>query len=152
VSTGPRIEIPSAGAVAAYVCRRIASRAGAYAPGIQEAVFEQLQRAEYGATVDAVRRWFDDHARALIELGYRLGCRAVAEPGSALVPWVAAGRGYRGAIVATTTERGQEVLGIAIERGAPDTDGELAITDGASPRRQLAHMSRALALHWSGWA
>jgi hypothetical protein len=90
------------GAVTAYLLRRIAYRAGAYAPGIQELVFHELNTSREGGTIEKVQRWFASRVSALHELGYRLQCRRVATPTGALVDWVRAGKGYRGAMLATT--------------------------------------------------
>lgn len=91
-----------AGAVTAYLLRRIAYRAGAYAPGIQEHMFHELNTTREGATIERVQRWFTSHVSSLHELGYRLQCRRVATPTPAIVDWVAAGRGYRGAMLPTS--------------------------------------------------
>ena len=81
--------------------RRIAYRAGAYAPGIQEFLFHELNTARDGGTIEKVQRWFDGRVGSLHELGYRLQCRRAALPTTELLSWVRAGRGYRGAMVPT---------------------------------------------------
>src|SRR5512141_3519517 len=69
-----------AGAATAYLLRRIAYCAGAYAPGIQEFIFHELNTAREGGTIEKVQRWFTARTRTLAELGYRLQCRRVAVP------------------------------------------------------------------------
>jgi hypothetical protein len=110
------------GAATAYLLRRIAYRAGAYAPGIQEGMFHELNTSREGGTIEKVQRWFNGRVGSLHELGYRLQCRRVATPTSALLEWVKAGKGYRGAMLPTEFRRlhpepgaaGQDVLGDAV--------------------------------------
>jgi hypothetical protein len=90
------------GAATAYLLRRIAYRAGAYAPGIQEHIFHELNTSREGGTLDKVQRWFGGRVSSLAELGYRLQSRRVAIPTPALLDWVRGGRGYRGAMIPTT--------------------------------------------------
>ena len=92
-----------AGAATAYLLRRIAYRAGAYAPGIQEHIFHELNTSREGGTIEKVQHWFTGRVSSLHELGYRLQCRRVATPTPAILDWVRAGRGYRGAMLPTTT-------------------------------------------------
>src|SRR5689334_1086420 len=87
------------GAATAYLLRRIAYRAGAYAPGIQEGMFHELNTSREGGSIGKVQHWFTSRASSLAELGYRLQCRRVATPTAALVEWVKAGKGYRGALL-----------------------------------------------------
>ena len=91
-----------AGAATAYLLRRIAYRAGAYAPGIQEQIFHELNTSREGGSIEKVQNWFTRRVSALHELGYRLQCRRVATPTAAILDWVRAGRGYRGAMLPTT--------------------------------------------------
>jgi hypothetical protein len=91
-----------AGAATAYLLRRIAYRAGAYAPGIQEQIFHELNTAREGGSIEKVHHWFTGRVSSLHELGYRLQCRRVATPTAAILDWVRAGRGYRGAMLPTT--------------------------------------------------
>lgn len=112
-----------AGAVTAYLLRRIAYRAGAYAPGIQEHMFHELNTTRDGQTIDRVQRWFNVHVEALHELGYRLQCRRVATPTPAIVDWVAAGRGYRGAMLPTSFAKLHPTPGDAGKDAMPDTMG-----------------------------
>jgi hypothetical protein len=90
------------GAVTAYLLRRIAYRAGAYAPGIQEHMFHALNTSREGATLERVQRWFVDNSSNLQLLGYRLQCRRIASPTEQILDWVKAGRGYRGVMLPTT--------------------------------------------------
>ena len=89
------------GAATAYLLRRIAYRAGAYAPGIQEHIFHELNTSREGGTIEKVQRWFNARTGTLAELGYRLQCRRVAVPTPALLEWVRQGKGYRGAMLPT---------------------------------------------------
>ena len=94
------------GAATAYLLRRIAYRAGAYAPGIQEHIFHELNTSREGGTIEKVQRWFS--ARIIDrshELGYRLQCRRVATPTAAILEWVRQGKGYRGAMLPTDFKR-----------------------------------------------
>jgi hypothetical protein len=177
--TSPRVSIPvfetsneCAGAAASYVLRQIAFRAGAYAPGIQEALFEELHTADNGETIADIAQWFARRGRALVGLGYRLQCRPTSMSTNELVAWIRSGRGHRGAVLmvnprlldprstATTTH----TVGLSIEHSAPDAEGELAMTDASrSDATRLpvpatlaaAHRDRdclALVLHWVGWS
>ena len=94
-----------AGAATAYLLRRIAYRAGAYAPGIQEVVFHELNTSPQGGNIEKVQRWFAGRVSSLHELGYRLQCRRVATPTAAILDWVKAGRGYRGAMLPTNFKK-----------------------------------------------
>src|SRR5436853_4627970 len=80
------------GAATAYVLRRIAYRAGAYAPGIQEFMFHELNTAREGGTIEKVQRWFTTRVGSLHELGYRLQCRRIAMPTPAILDWVRQGK------------------------------------------------------------
>ncbi|MBA3500659.1 MAG: hypothetical protein H0T65_09815, partial [Deltaproteobacteria bacterium] len=70
----PVFHTPNAcpGAAPAYLLRRIAYRAGAYAPGIQEFMFHELNTSREGGTLEKVQRWFSTRVSSLHELGYRL--------------------------------------------------------------------------------
>lgn len=171
------LETPTvcAGATASYVLRRIAFCAGAFAPGIDEAIFAELHTSDNGRTIDDVARWLAARTNALSALGYRLQYRRVVSPTPKLLAWVNAGRGYRGAVLPTSycalhavsRELGdavQHAVGIAIEN-EPSRDRELIAID-PWPRKgehtralpaelESAHRERhyeALALHWVGWA
>jgi hypothetical protein len=159
------------GAVTAYVLRRIAYRAGAYAPGIQEHIFHELNTSREGGSIEKVQRWFGGRVSMLHQLGYRLQSRRVATPTAALLEWVRAGKGYRGAMLPTEFRRlhptpgaaGKDVppteinhaVGITIDRLEPTTEEELVmidpwpgVTGGAkdrdkvSPTIEIAHRDR----------
>src|SRR5436190_5523710 len=110
-----------AGAATAYLLRRIAYRAGAYAPGIQEQIFHELNTSREGGSIEKVQHWFTGRVSSLHELGYRLQCRRVATPTSAILEWVRAGRGYRGAMLPTTYKRLHPVAGAAGKDVADDS-------------------------------
>ena len=138
---------PSAcpGAATAYLLRRIAYRAGAYAPGIQEQIFHELNTSREGGSIEKVQHWFTGRVSSLHELGYRLQCRRVATPTSAILEWVRAGRGYRGAMLPTTWRKLHPLVdasdktllddttpyavGITIDRLDAKTDEELVVID-----------------------
>lgn len=159
------------GAVTAYVLRRIAYRAGAYAPGIQEHVFHELNTSREGGSIDRVQRWFTMHVSMLHQLGYRLQSRRVATPTNALLEWVRAGKGHRGAMLPTSFQRlhpepgaaGKDVpansvghaVGITIDRLDSAKDEELVMIDPwpgvagnatdrgkVSPALEIAHRER----------
>ena len=133
------------GAVTAYLLRRIAYRAGAYAPGIQEHIFHELNTSREGGSLDKVQRWFTGRVSDLHDLGYRLQCRRVATPTPVLLDWVRAGRGYRGAMLPTAYKKlhpgprivGAEVpddvpahaIGVTIDRVSAKTDEDLVMLD-----------------------
>jgi hypothetical protein len=171
-----------AGAVTAFLLRRIAYRAGAYAPGIQEHIFHELNTSREGGTIDRVQRWFAGHSSMLHQLGYRLQCRRVATPTPAILDWVRSGRGYRGAMLPTNYKKlhtpgasGQEIdddsvvhaVGIAVDRLDPKADEDLVMIDPwpgfhgdpergmVSPAIEAAHRDRnfhALVYFWAGWS
>jgi hypothetical protein len=133
------------GAVTAYLLRRIAYRAGAYAPGIHEHIFHELNTSREGGTIEKVQRWFSTRVTHLHQLGYRLQYRRVATPTAAIVEWVKAGRGYRGAMMPTNYRKlhpkpgtaGKEVVddavahavGLTIDRLEAKTAEELVMID-----------------------
>src|SRR3954463_5158168 len=86
-----------AGAATAYLLRRIAYRAGAYAPGIQEQIFHELNTSREGGTIERVQHWFTARVSSLHELGYRLQCRRVATPTPPIPALGRAGPGDPGA-------------------------------------------------------
>lgn len=134
-----------AGAATAYLLRRIAYRAGAYAPGIQEQLFHELNTPREGGSIERVQHWFSARVSSLHELGYRLQCRRVATPTPAILDWLRAGRGYRGAMLPTTYRKlhpqpgaaGKDVyedavphaVGITIDRLDAKTDEDLVMID-----------------------
>jgi len=165
-----------AGAVTAYLLRRIAYRAGAYAPGIQEQIFHELNTSREGGTIDKVQRWFDGRVSALHELGYRLQCRRVTAPTAALLDWVRGGRGHRGAMLPTAYKKLHPVpddvpahaIGITIDRLSNKSDEALIMIDpwpgtkpgmsdrgAVPPTIEPAHRERnfhALVYYWTGWS
>jgi len=120
------------GAATAYLLRRIAYRAGAYAPGIQEFMFHELNTTREGGSIEKVQRWFSGRVTALHELGYRLQCRRVATPTPAILEWVKAGRGYRGAMLPTTFRKLHPIQGAS---GQDATDENLAHAVGLTVDR-----------------
>jgi hypothetical protein len=156
------------GAATAYLLRRIAYRAGAYAPGIQEQIFHELNTSRDGGSIEKVQRWFNGRVSMLNELGYRLQCRRVATPTPAILEWVKGGKGYRGAMLPTSFKKlhpipgaaGQDVvddnvahaIGLTVDRVDPKSDEDLVMIDPwpgvkgdakdrgkLSPQLELAH-------------
>jgi hypothetical protein len=178
--TIPIHETPTAcaGAAASYVLRRIAYRAGTYAPGIDEAIFLELHAAARGHSIVDVERWIAERSGRLDELGYGLCARKVASPMHELVTWIERGVGYRGAVLSTSyarlyphrtsTEAADAIVhavGLASEGCEAGGDGALVMIDpwsrtGATcgrihPALEQANRDRdraALALFWRGWA
>jgi hypothetical protein len=169
------------GSAAAFLLRRIAYRAGAYAPGIQEYIFFPLSNQQtMGGSIDAVQRWFGGHVGDLQELGYRLNARRVAEPTDVVLDWVKAGKGFRGALLPTTyskihpTEREPDfnhAVAITLDRLDPKKDEELIMVDpwpgttnGATDRGSVAscgpalesahrdHRYNSIIFYWTGWS
>lgn len=165
-----------AGAATAYLLRRIAYRAGAYAPGIQEYVFFDLANYSVsGGTIDAVQRWFGARVGDLQELGYRLNARRVAEPTPTILEWVKEGRGFRGAVIPTNfrtlhpdeEDNPQHAVGVTVDR-LGDADDDLVMVDpwpgpknGANDRTKVpavlesAHREfkfNAIIFYWAGWS
>lgn len=162
------------GAVAAYLMRRIAFRAGAYAPGIQDRMFHDLSTARAGASLAVTQRWLEGNLGALHQQGYRLFVRWCAEPTELVTSWVNAGRGHRGALLATSLHRlhldapvrvaVDHAVGLIIERRGDDdrlvqvdawpgpgpgrADGVPAELDAA--RREARY--HALIFYWVGWS
>jgi hypothetical protein len=168
-----------AGAATAYVLRRIAYRAGAYAPGIQEYVFFDLaNHSQSGGTIDSVQRWFGSRVADLQELGYRLNARRVAEPTPTILDWVKGGVGYRGAVIPTDFRRlhPQETpdpdmthaVGVTVDRADSSSEEDLMIVDPwpgtklRGPDRlkvpaglEAAHRDfkyNAIIFYWAGWS
>ena len=108
------------GAATAYLLRRIAYRAGAYAPGLQEFMFHELNTSREGGSIEKVQRWFNSRVSDLHILGYRLQCRRVATPTPAILQWVKEGKGYRGAMLPTEFKRLHPEPGAAGEDSSPD--------------------------------
>lgn len=137
------------GAATAYLLRRIAYRAGAYAPGIQEFIFHELNTAREGGTIEKVQRWFAGRVSSLHELGYRLQCRRVATPTAALLDWVKQGRGYRGAMLPTNYKKLHPIAGSA---GADVVDDAVAHAVGLTIDRLDAKTDEDLVMidPWPG--
>ncbi len=94
-----RTRAACAGAASSYLLKKIAARAGAYAPGFQDRMFAELERL--GDDLDAVERWFGRYRWEFSELGYRFIMRRVAFHTEGIVAWVEAGDGFRGAVLPT---------------------------------------------------
>jgi hypothetical protein len=169
-------ESACAGAVTAYLLRRIAYCAGAYAPGIQEVLFHDLTTSRSGVQLARVQGWMQGQVDMFHRLGYRIYYRWCAEKTDVLATWVRDGRGYRGAALATSYQlmhpRGnagagiEHAVGLAIDRlpnrtedelvmidpwpgvGAPDTVAVRADLDTA--RREQKY--NALMFYWVGWS
>ncbi|HVV85643.1 MAG TPA: hypothetical protein VHE35_21430 [Kofleriaceae bacterium] len=166
------------GAATAYLLRRIAYRAGAYAPGIQEYVFFDLANySQAGGTLDAVQRWFGARVADLQEMGYRLNARRVAEPTPTILEWVKGGVGYRGAVMPTDFRRlhPQEVepdinhaVAVSMDRYDGAAEDDLVIVDPwpgeklrapdrgkVPPVLEAAHRDfkyNAIIFYWAGWS
>ena len=165
------------GAATAYLLRRIAYRAGAYAPGIQEYVFFELSNhAVAGGSIDAVQRWFGAKVGDLQEMGYRLNARRVAEPTPTILEWVKEGRGFRGALIPTNfrklhpaeSEDVMHAVAVSVDRLEPGADEQLVMVDpwpgvanGARdkttvpPVLESAHRDykfNAIIFYWAGWS
>lgn len=170
-----------AGAVASYVLLRIAYRAGAFAPGIDDAIFHELHEVRAGYALADVERWFARRRPHLHDLGYRVELHRVSSPTAELLAWIAGGRGYRGAVVATsytslhppaqagdTGDVGKVIahaIGVTSEAREPGADDELVMIDpwsrtgdaraAIAPALDLARMPhdhRGIAVHWVGWS
>ncbi len=180
----PVFHTPAAacGAATAYLLRRIAYRAGAYAPGIQEQLFHELNTPRDGGTLDKVQRWFTGRVSSLAELGYRLQSRRVAIPTAALLDWVRGGKGYRGAMIPTNFKKlhpqpgsagagfvddsVQHAVGITVDRLAAGGAEDLVMIDPwpgvggvdrdkVPPTLEAASRDRgfhALVYFWVGWS
>lgn len=155
------------GSAAGYLLRRIAYRAGSYAPGIHDDIFRELDTLPNGASIDHVVHWFERRGPVLDELGYRLRCACVVMSPTALLAWIREGRGYRGAVM--SLRPGADVpthaVGVTSERVAPTSEDELVMVDpwrgaardrmGAPPPSAFSHHEHdeaTLALHWVGWS
>jgi hypothetical protein len=174
----PHTPTACAGAAAGFVLRRIAYRAGAYAPGIQEGLFYDLATPGAGGSLDRVAGWLTERSGELHAMGYRLGGRRIlGERTDALLAWIREGQGYRGAILATEYGRLHpsegdasldHAVGVTLDRLEPKAAEDLLMIDpwpgtkngardrGAlSPRLESAHRFHkyaALILFWSGWS
>jgi hypothetical protein len=169
----------SAGAASAFLLRRIAYRAGSYAPGIQEQLFFELQASRPGQSIDTVAEWFKGRVSALQEIGYRFSARRVAERTPGILAWVREGAGYRGAIVPASYRRlhpqvppmeaesiGPYAVGIGIDRVDGASKDDLVLVDPwpgvGKPDRvaipatlEAAHREgnyHAVIFYWAGWS
>jgi hypothetical protein len=164
------------GAVTAFLLRRIAYRAGAYAPGIQEVLFHDLTTHRSGAWLTKVQGWMQAQTHSFHRLGYRLYFKWCAEKTEALGAWVRDGRGYRGATLATRYDilhpNGsapssiEHAVGLAVDRLPGRTEDELVMIDpwpgtGApdtvpvAPNLDVARRDKrfnALMFFWVGWS
>lgn len=163
------------GAVTAFLLRRIAYHAGAYAPGIQEHLFHNLTTARAGAYLANVQGWMQGQREAFHNIGYRFYQRWCAEPTDKIASWVREGRGYRGAVLSTDyvrmhpnsqTPNVDHAVGIAMDRPANGKDLDLVMIDpwpghgkpdtvalpdnlDAARRDKKFH---ALMFYWVGWS
>ena len=173
----PHSSTACAGAAAGFVLRRIAYRAGAYAPGIQEYLFSDLTTPTSGRTVESVATWMGVYGGDLHYMGYRLlGRRVVGERTEAIVGWVRDGKGFRGAVLATEHRRlhaGSEAeidhaVGLAVDRLDARAAEDVIVVDpwpgeadfrrdrtAVPPGLELAHRAKkyaAVLLYWAGYA
>jgi hypothetical protein len=166
-----------AGAAAGFVMRKIAYRAGTYAPGIQEFLFHDLSTVSAGRSLASVSDWFGMFGSQLQAMGYRIQARRVmGEKTEAILGWVKEGKGYRGAVLETNYARMHpaeaaditHAVGVTMDREQPNGPEDLVMIDpwpgtmnGARDRGpiptqlELAHREKkysALILYWSGWS
>jgi hypothetical protein len=166
-----------AGAATGVVLRRIAYRAGAYAPGIQEFLFHDLTTPGAGRTLGAVADWLGVYGDQLHAMGYRVsGRRVMGERTDDILTWVREGKGYRGAVLETDyarmhpaeTDDCAHAVGVTFDRVEPTAGEDLVMIDpwpgtmnGAtdrgplSPRLEPAHRCQkyaALIFYWAGWS
>jgi hypothetical protein len=171
-------DVACPGAVTSYLLRRVAYRAGAYAPGIQESLFHELNSGRHGGSLENVQQWFSERVYDLHALGYRLHCRRANNRTATISDWVAAAPGYRGAMLPTaygklhpgrdTTVEISHAIGLTVERVDASSNEELVMIDAfpasrdaagdrtAVPRTlEAAHREcnyHALIFYWSGWS
>jgi hypothetical protein len=159
-----------AGAASAYALRQVASRAGSYAPGIDDRLFFELSRDSSGIDLMRVTQWFASRGPELSRLGYRVGARMVAFRTEAIQGWVKDGDGYRAAVLATACEvlhpqsGGDKSSAVALVNEVEKGKRRLMIADPwpEKPNRREppevlaeAHrrsLNRALLLYWFGWS
>ncbi len=162
--------VAPAGSAAAFLLRTIAARAGCYAPGIQERLFFELTRPRSGASIDGVSAWLGTRLSELSYLGYRVLARRGAVPTPELLDWVGAGRGFRGALLATDTQRlhpdsqHRGAGAVGLWWGSHEDEGEaLRVSDallGVAPAPPPATLEAAhrmqkyavLCLFWAGYS
>lgn len=107
--------------------RRVAARAGSYAPGIQEHLFFQLSQRPVGTNLESVVSWMRDQGGTLTGLGYYVLTRRLSAPTDQLMSWVQGGNGYRAAVLA--------VDGRILYRGDRRSEGDavgLTVNDATS--------------------
>jgi hypothetical protein len=165
-----------AGAATAFLVRRIAYRAGAYAPGLQEHLFHELTTRRAGGSLEAVQSWFSSRQGDLHQLGYRVVARRVAERTPTILDWVAEGKGFRGAMLRThyqhlhptSPDEIPHAVGVTMDRvdaaspeGLVMIDPWPGIGDGSRervavpPALEPAHRTRdyqGLIVFWTGWS
>ena len=171
----PHSETATAGAAGAYLLRRIAYRAGSYAPGIQEHLFFDMQ-GYLGRSIDTLAEWFKRNVSLFQEIGYRFSARRVAERTSGILAWVREGAGYRGAVIPASykklhpgtseTEPQPYSVGLGIDRLDGAAKDDLVLVDpwpGVGARDRIAvpagldaaHREgnyHALIFYWAGWS
>jgi hypothetical protein len=165
------------GAVTAYLLRRIAYRAGAYAPGIQEMLFHDLTTPRSGAWLSRVQGWMGAQVDSFHRLGYRVYFKFNTEKTDVLAGWVREGRGHRGVMMATSyhvlhpgpghaARTIEHAVGLAYDRMPNGREDELVMIDpwpGANkpdtvPLPADLDVARrekkfnALAFYWVGWS
>jgi hypothetical protein len=167
------------GAAAAFLMKRIAYRAGAYAPGIQEFMWHVLTTTRYGASLEGVMSWMRENGGDMHGMGYRVqGQPVLGQRTQTILGWVKEGRGFRGAVLATEYGRlhpaegsafdPPHAVGVTVDRLEPTAAEDLIMVDpwpgiknGARDRTaippQLEHAHRpskyaALILYWTGWS
>jgi hypothetical protein len=175
----PHTSQACAGAATGFVLRRIAYRAGAYAPGIQEFLFHDLTTPGAGRSLGTVADWLGMFGDQLHAMGYRVsGRRVMGERTDEILKWVREGKGYRGAVLETDYGRMHpaesvfnfpHAVGVTFDRVDPSAATEdLVMVDpwpgtmnGArdrgplSDRLEPAHKNQkyaALIFYWAGWA
>ena len=173
----PHTSDACAGAATGYLLRKIAYRAGAYAPGIQDFMFHELNQASAGRSLNAVSDWMGAHGDQLHALGYRFsGRRVMGQKTDTIIDWVKEGKGYRGAVLETgylllhPTEAADfsHAVGIAFDRVDAKSAEDILMIDpwpgvtmqGAdrvkeSPALEAAHREKnfhALVYFWVGWS
>ena len=166
----------TAGAAGAYLLRRIAYRAGSYAPGIQEHLFFEMQ-GYVGRSIETVAEWFKRSVSGFQEIGYRFSARRVAERTAGILAWVREGAGYRGAVIPANYKRlhpgtpsNEDITAYSVGLGIDRLDGaakdDLILVDpwpgpgkgdkvGIPAALDAAHREgnyHALIFYWAGWA
>jgi hypothetical protein len=161
--------------------RRLAARAGAYAPGIQEHIFYQVSQRPLGVSLDSVEGWMRARGGVLSDLGYYVLARRTAAPTEDLCDWIQEGKGYRAAVLCVdgrrlyngVTRSEGDAVGLALydaTSGIAEEDRPMDMVDAAlvmidpwpgvprflAPPRSLdiAHGSQkyaTLLLYWTGY-